>query len=58
MDTRVEDLAVGGGGERRLRGFVGCVNTAGPGVERAPYPVVSRVRGTWKPRRGPGFRAW
>jgi hypothetical protein len=26
----------------------------GPGVQRAPTPVGSRLCGTWKPRRGPG----
>src|SRR5271157_5357100 len=28
-------------------------STAGPGVQRAPTPAVSRVCGTWKPRHGP-----
>src|SRR5215470_11562654 len=28
-------------------------STAGPGAQRAPNPVVSRVCGTWKPRHGP-----
>jgi len=27
----------------------------GPGVQRAPTPVGSRLCGTWKPRRGPGM---
>jgi hypothetical protein len=40
-------------GDARARHPAG-VSTAVPGVERAPNPVVSRRRGTWQPRQGPG----
>jgi hypothetical protein len=46
-------VAASGGRESTL----GRVNTAGPGVKRAPNPVVSRMRGTRKPCRGPGFES-
>ena len=53
------DAAMGPVKQRR-RGFTGgqghhlaAWSTAGPGVERAPYPAVSHVCGTWKPRHGP-----
>ena len=34
--------------------FVGRVSTAALGIQEAPSPVVSRTRGTWEPRWGPG----
>ena len=38
-------------GRRRPRTFYGRVDTAAPGVELAPDPVVSHACGTWKPRQ-------
>jgi hypothetical protein len=56
METGVQGLAVEERQAAAVEIFVGRVNTAGPGVEGTPTPVVARACRTWKPRQRPGRR--